>query len=83
MLRLGKLSTFHPEELHVPKGARSEEKKILQPDALRVLFAVDTTLWRGKRVPDPYINAYRLSFVTGLRPGELILCGGLTFRAIW
>lgn len=26
-LRLGKLSTFHPEELHVPKGARSEEKK--------------------------------------------------------
>lgn len=71
-LRLGKLSTFHPEELHVPKGARSEEKKILQPDALRVLFAVDSTLWRGKRVPDPYINAYRLSFVTGLRPGELI-----------
>ena len=38
----------------------------------RGLFAVDTTLWRGKRVPDPYINAYRLSFVTGLRPGELI-----------
>lgn len=33
---------------------------------------VDTTLWRGKRVQDPYINAYRFSAVTGLRPGELI-----------
>lgn len=71
-LRLRKMSTFYPEALHVPKGARASEKKILQPDALRVLLAVDTTLYRRERVPDPYINAYRFSAVTGLRPGELL-----------
>lgn len=30
-LRLSKMSTLRPEELHVPKGARSKEKEILQP----------------------------------------------------
>ena len=71
-LRLGKMSTLRPEELHVPKGARSKEKEILQPDGLRKLFSVNTTLFRGKKIVDPYINAYRFSVVTGLRPGELI-----------
>lgn len=71
-MRLSKMSTLRPEELHVPKGARSKEKEILQPDALRVLFSVSTTLYRGTWVNDPYINAYRFSAVTGLRPGELI-----------
>ncbi len=71
-LRLNKVSTLFPESLHVPKAARSKEKENLQPEALRTLFIIDTTLWRGKRVPDPYVNAYRFSAVTGLRPGELI-----------
>lgn len=71
-LRLSKRSTLYQEALHVPKGARTAEKKILQPEALRTLFAVDTTLYRGRRVPDPYINAYRFGAITGLRPGELI-----------
>lgn len=71
-MRLSRISTLLPEALHVPKGARSTEKKILQPESLRALFTIDTTLWRGKRVQDPYINAYRFSAVTGLRPGELI-----------
>lgn len=71
-LRLSKRSTLYPEALHVPKGARASEKAILQPDALKVLFSVDTTLYRGQRVWDPYINAHRFSVVTGLRPGELI-----------
>lgn len=78
-LRLSKMSTLFPEELHVPKGARSKEKEVLQPEALRALFMIDTTLLRGKRVRDPYINAYRLSAVTGLRPGELI---GLRWKDI-
>lgn len=74
-LRLSKRSTLYPEGLHVPKGARSKEKQILQPEALRTLFAVDTTIYRRERVLDPYINAYRFSAVTGLRPGELLgLC---------
>lgn len=71
-MRLSKISTLRPEALHVPKGARSQEKEILQPDALRVLFSVSTTLYKGVWVTDPYINAYRFSAITGLRPGELI-----------
>lgn len=71
-MRLGKMSSLQPESLHVPKGARSQEKEILQPDALRTLFSTNTTLYRGVWVNDPYINAYRFSAVTGLRPGELI-----------
>ena len=43
-LRLSKMSTLRPEELHVPKGARSKEKEILQPEDLRTLFEVDTTI---------------------------------------
>lgn len=71
-LRLGRRSTLFPEALHVPKGARSKEKEILQPDAMRVLFAEDSSTWRGKLITDPFINAYRFSAVTGLRPGEMI-----------
>lgn len=71
-MRLSRISTLFPEALHVPKGARSAEKEILQPESLRALFTIDTTLYRGKRIRDPYINAYRFSTVTGLRPGELI-----------
>lgn len=71
-LRLSKRSTLYPESLHVPKGARTQEKEILQPEALRTLFEVSTTLYKGERVIDPYINAYRFSVVTGLRPGELV-----------
>lgn len=66
------LTTFLPEDLHVPASARAGERKILQPQDLTVLLNEDTTLFRGKRVPDPYIHAYRLQVLTGLRPGELI-----------
>ena len=65
-------TTLNPEALKIPAGARYVGKAILQPDSLRTLFSVDTTVRRGKRVPDPYINAYRLAACTGLRPGELI-----------
>ena len=44
--RAKKLTTFHPEGLHVPAGARPKGKKVLQPDALITLFRVDTTLYR-------------------------------------
>lgn len=70
--RAKKLTTFHPEGLHVPAGARSKGKKVLQPDALITLFRVDTTLYRGKRVHDDFIHAYRFQVLTGLRPGELV-----------
>ena len=70
--RARKLTTFNPEGLHVPAGARLKGKAIMQPDALKTLFSVDTTLYRGKVVHDDFIHAYRFAILTGMRPGELI-----------
>ena len=70
--RAKKLTTFNPEGLRVPAGARPKGKNVLQPAALLTLLNVDTTLYRGKRVPDDYIHAYRFQLLTGLRPGELL-----------
>lgn len=70
--RAKKVTTFNPEGLHVPAGARPKGKSVLQPSALLTLLNVDTTLYRGKRVHDDYIHAYRFQLLTGLRPGELL-----------
>lgn len=69
--RQHKYTTLHPEDLQVPRGARLKEKRILQPDTLKVLFACDTRLYRGKRCFDDFIYAYRFLVATGIRPGEL------------
>lgn len=70
--RKSKLSTYLPEDVQIPAGARLKGKKVLQPDDLIKLFTVDTTLYRGKLVPDDFIHAYRFAVLTGLRPGELV-----------
>lgn len=72
--RQHKYTNLRPEDegLMVPKGARNKGKKILQPDALRVLLSTDTRVIRGKVVHDDNIHAYRLAVMTGLRPGELL-----------
>lgn len=70
--RKAKLSTFFPEDIQIPAGARLKGKTVLQPADLQTLFTVDSTLYRGKRVHDDYINAYRFQVLTGLRPGELL-----------
>lgn len=72
--RQHKYTTLRPEDenLTVPKGARSKGKKILQPDALRVLLSTETRVVRGKVEHDDNIHAYRLAVMTGLRPGELL-----------
>ena len=72
--RQHKYTALRPEDenLTVPKGARNKGKKILQPDALRVLLSTDTRVLRGKVVHDDCIHAYRLAVMTGLRPGELL-----------
>ena len=70
--RKSKLSTYLPEDVQIPASARLKGKKVLQPDDLIKLFSIDTTLYRGKRVHDDYINAYRFAVLTGLRPGELL-----------
>ena len=70
--RKAKLSTYLPEDVQIPAGARLKGKKVLQPDDLVKLFSIDTTLYRGKRVHDDFIHAYRFAVLTGLRPGELL-----------
>lgn len=70
--RKAKLSTYLPEDVQIPAGARLKGKKVLQPDDLVKLFSIDTTLYRGKRVHDDFIHAYRFEVLTGLRPGELL-----------
>jgi integrase len=70
-LRKMKVTGFTPEDITIPKGAPVGVRNILQPDDIVTLFSVDTTIYKGKLVKDPYINAYRLEVLTGLRPGEL------------
>ncbi len=65
------LTTLTGELLEIPKAARYQTKHILQPESVRTLFAVDTTMYYGKRVYDPFIHAYRFAVLTGVRPGEL------------
>ena len=49
-------STFEPEDLNVPDGARYKERTILQPSDIVTLLNVDTTIYRGRRVPDERIH---------------------------
>lgn len=70
--RKRKATTLLPENITIPKGAHSTYKHILQPEHLVTLFSVNTTVIRGKIVPDPLIYAYRFQVLTGLRPGELL-----------
>ncbi len=69
--RKAKATDLIPEDLTIPHSARSKGHRILQPDDLKTLFTVDSTIYNGKRIKDPLINAYRFQVLTGLRPGEL------------
>lgn len=70
--RQHKYTTLSGEYITIPKSAPAADRKILQPRHLTILFNVDTTLYRGHRCRDDLINAYRLTVLTGLRPGELM-----------
>lgn len=70
--RKAKLSTYMPEDLTIPAGARFKGKKVLQPTDMVKLFNTDTTTYKGAVVRDQFINAYRFQVLTGLRPGELV-----------
>ena len=72
--RKNQLTTFRPEDIDIPKSANKQEKRILQPDDLKILFAVDTSVKKNQRVLEPYIYAFRLQVLHCLRPGEV---GGL------
>lgn len=70
--RMNKYTTLYPENLSIPKGAKTKEKAILQPEDVKKLFLSDVTLRKGAERYDIYINAYRFQVLTGMRPGEII-----------
>lgn len=69
--RRNRRTTYRPDDVHIPASARLKGKNVLQPDDLITLLSVDTTVYKGKRVREEYIHAYRFQVLTGLRPGEL------------
>ncbi len=69
--RKNKYTTLTTEDVEIARSAKKGEKRILQPKDILVLFNVDTTNYRNKKIADEYINAYRLEVLTGLRPGEI------------
>lgn len=69
--RRAKVTTMVPEGLTIPASARRPQKHIVQPRDLIKLFNCDTTLYKGQRVPEPYIHAFRFEILTGFRPGEI------------
>ena len=72
--RKNQLTSYRPEDIDIPRSAAKQEKKILQPNDLKVLFSVDTSIIKNQRVLEPYIYAFRLQVLHCLRPGEV---GGL------
>lgn len=77
--RRANAATLTPEGLTIPASAKRPHKSVVLPADLLKLFNVETTLFRGQRVPEPYIHAFRLEVLTGLRPGEI---AGLTWQDI-
>ena len=57
--------------IHIDRRAEAVGKTILQKADLDVLFSSERTTIDGQETSDPYIYAYRLQVLTGLRPGEL------------
>ena len=70
--RRSKVTSYVPDDVSIPAAAQVVGKKILQPQDLQKLFTSDETLYRGKIIKDPYIQAYRFQALTGLRPGEIL-----------
>jgi len=69
--RKAKLSTYMPEDLTIPAGARFKGKKVLQPTDMVKLFNTDTTTYKGAVVRDQFINAYRFQVLVGLRWADI------------
>jgi integrase len=60
------------ENIDIPKSAKTNKKRILQPSDINILFSKTNTLLFQKESFDIYVYAYRFEVITGLRPGELI-----------
>lgn len=66
------LTTYRPEDIEIPTGAKKSQKSALQPAEINVLFRSNQTAHAGLVSEDFFIHAYRFEVLTGLRPGELI-----------
>lgn len=62
-----------PSKIVLPTQAKVGKRKVVQPDALNVLFTMDTVQKNGQTIPCFYVHAFRFLVVTGYRRGEL--CG--------
>lgn len=68
------ITNYIPTDIIIPKSAARSEKKILQPDELKILFSSDISRINGQMTQEPYVYAFRLQVLHCLRPGEV---GGL------
>ncbi len=69
--RINNYTDYEMQAVEIPKSTRYKGKKVLQPKDLQTLFTVDTTIYRGKRVKEPYIYSFRFLCASGLRLGEM------------
>lgn len=62
-----------PSRIKLPTQAHVGERRVIQPDQLRRLFADDMVSYDGKDIHCFYIHAFRLAVSLGFRRGEI--CG--------
>lgn len=63
----------NPARIKLPTQAKVGERRVVQPDKLKILFSVDTVDFYGDTKPCFYIYAFRFAVALGLRRGEV--CG--------
>ena len=69
--RKSRVTELRADDLVIPNNAPIGERKILNTDALKILFSSTKTTFQKKAVEDWYVYAYRFLAIVGLRPGEL------------
>lgn len=67
----GKYPLDEPEDIKIPTTAPVGERKILQPNDLKILFSEGCIRHYGKDKPCFHIHAWRFMVLTGLRRGEV------------
>lgn len=69
--RRNRVMMERPEMLTVPRDAPVGERRIIQPEQIRILFAVDWHTHYCRKIASWCVHAWRLDVLTGLRRGEL------------
>ncbi len=69
--RKSKATNMYASDLQIPHSAQDGDRKVLQPNHLKILFSSSRTTYHNRPCDDWFIHAYRFLAVVGLRPGEL------------